>query len=234
MKILAIDTTGNVASVAIVDDFVTIAECSTNLKKTHSQTIMPMIDYICKLTDFDMKTIDYIACGKGPGSFTGLRIGASCAKGLAMALDKLIVPVSTLDALAYNIFNTENIICPIMDAKRNEVYTSFFYWNNGNFERISDYMAINISDVLDQAMTLKKNDKKVIFVGDGIFPYEEMIKEKSVDFVIAPQNCNLQRGASVGALASIRTNEAVSSQLFELTYLRKSQAEREKEEKRSK
>ena len=100
MKILALDTTGQVASVAIADEEKLIGEYTINYKMTHSQTIMPMIDDVVSMIDIDLSEIDYIACSQGPGSFTGLRIGAATAKGLALGLNKKVVPVPTLDALA--------------------------------------------------------------------------------------------------------------------------------------
>ena len=118
MKILALDTTGLVASAAIVDESKTIAEFTTNYKKTHSQTIMPMIEAIRNMAEIELNDIDYIACASGPGSFTGLRIGAATAKGLAHGLDKKIIPVPTLDALAYNLAYCSSLIVPIMDARR--------------------------------------------------------------------------------------------------------------------
>jgi len=126
MKILAIDTTGVAASAAVVREGKLLAEDVLNYKLTHSQTIMPLVDDVLKKTETDLKTIDYIACSEGPGSFTGLRIGAATAKGLALGLGKKIVTVPTLDVLAYNIFGTENIICPIMDARRSQVYSAFY------------------------------------------------------------------------------------------------------------
>ena len=146
MKILALDTTGNVSSVALIDDEKLIGEYTINYKMTHSQTIMPMIDEIVKMTELDLKDIDYIACSQGPGSFTGLRIGAATAKGLALGLNKKIVPVPTLDALAYNIFETDKIICPIMDARRSQVYTALYMWNDGVLENITGHMATTIDD----------------------------------------------------------------------------------------
>ena len=121
MKILALDTTGLVASVALVDENKTIAEFTTNYKKTHSQTIMPMVENLKNMVDLDLSTIDYIACACGPGSFTGLRIGAATAKGLAHGLDIPVIPVPTLDALAYNMFGTNKLVVPIMDARSNQV-----------------------------------------------------------------------------------------------------------------
>ena len=121
MKILAIDTSGLVGTVAISDGDILTAQFSIQYKTTHSQILMPMLDDIRKKTDLDLSTIDAIAVAKGPGSFTGLRIGSATAKGLALALDKPIIPIPTLDGIAYNLYGMEKIICPMMDARMNLV-----------------------------------------------------------------------------------------------------------------
>jgi tRNA threonylcarbamoyladenosine biosynthesis protein TsaB len=126
MKILAIDSSSLVASVAIIQDDITVAEYTTNFKKTHSQTLLPMIDEIVKMTETDLSTIDAIAVSAGPGSFTGLRIGSATAKGLGLSLDKPIVSVPTVDAMACNFYETDKYICPIMDARRQQVYTGIY------------------------------------------------------------------------------------------------------------
>ena len=123
MKILALDSSGLVASVAVVSDDNLIGEYTINYKKTHSQTLLPMLDEVAKMTELDLKTIDFIAVSAGPGSFTGLRIGSATAKGLAMALDKQIVSVPTVDALAYNLWGSADVVCPLMDARRQQTYT---------------------------------------------------------------------------------------------------------------
>lgn len=231
MKILAIDTTGLTASVAIVDENNIIAEFTLNYKKTHSQTIMPLIEYMVKMIDFDLSSIDYIACSNGPGSFTGLRIGASTAKGFAHGLNKRIVPVPTLDAIAYNIFETDNIIVPIMDARRNQVYTAFYIWENNKFKRISSYMAEDINTVLNE---LKNNNKNVIFLGDGVSVHKQTIISFNKNYIFAPQNVNMQKAASVASIAFnlISEGKDVSYSDFNIFYLRQSQAEREYERKK--
>ena len=120
MKILALDSSGLVASVALIQDETLVAEYTMNYKKTHSQTLLPMLDEIKKAVDLDLETLDAIAVAAGPGSFTGLRIGSATAKGLGLALDKPLIPVPTLEALAYNLYDTpeDTLICPIMDARR--------------------------------------------------------------------------------------------------------------------
>ena len=123
MKILALDSSGLVASVAVVEDDNMLAEYTVNYKKTHSQTLLPMLDEIVRMKEQDLGTIDAIAVAAGPGSFTGLRIGSATAKGLGLALEKPLIHVPTVDALAWNLFGTAARICPMMDARRNKVYT---------------------------------------------------------------------------------------------------------------
>lgn len=135
MKILALDSSGLVASVAVVEDDNLIAEYTVNYKKTHSQTLLPMLDEIVKMTELDLDTIDAVAVAAGPGSFTGLRIGSATAKGLGLALKKPLIGVPTLEGLAYNLYNTKGLICPLMDARRNQVYTEFMNLIIRNFER---------------------------------------------------------------------------------------------------
>jgi tRNA threonylcarbamoyladenosine biosynthesis protein TsaB len=229
MKILALDTTGLVASTALVDEEKTIAEFTTNYKKTHSQTIMPMIEYLKNTVELDLSQLDYIACACGPGSFTGLRIGAATAKGLAHALDKKIIPVPTLDALAYNMCGASGLIVPIMDARRNQVYTAIYQNTaNGKLERLSDYMAEDINTVLELVASYSED---ACFLGDGVPVFKDKITEYSESFKFAPPSVNMQRAASVAALALQRTETAVNCNDFEILYLRKSQAEREREEK---
>ncbi len=229
MKILAIEASAAVASAALVEDNILRAEFTLNYKMTHSQTIMPLIDEIKKYLELDLNSIDYIACSAGPGSFTGLRIGAATAKGIAMGIKKPIVPVSALAALAYNIYMTDAIICPIMDARRRQVYTAFYKWEDGKLEAWKEDCIAMIDDVIDDALNF---ELPVIFVGDGVFIYKDILSGYE-DFTIAPASCNMPRAASVAVLGSeIAAEEKyVSGGDFRPVYLRKSQAERELEEK---
>ena len=228
MKLLAIDTTGQTASVAVLEDDTLLAEYTINYHMTHSQTIMPMIEQICNMIKLNKNEIDYIACSCGPGSFTGLRIGAATAKGLALGLDISVVAVPTLDALAYNIFDTSAVICPIMDARRQQVYTAFYQWNEGEFCRITEYDALPIQSVIEKA---KDYQKKVVFLGDGVVVHKELLLPQK-NFVLSPIHSNLQRASSMGALAmkQIAKGDVIKSSELELIYLRKPQAEREREE----
>ncbi len=223
MIILAMDTTALVASVAIVDEHRTIAEITVNNKKTHSQMLMPMIAEAFKKAEISPSQLDYIACAGGPGSFTGLRIGIATAKGLAHSLNKPVISVPTLDALAYNIFDVNKIIAPIMDARRGQVYGAIY----SGTKRLSEYYALPIDEVLDMVSAY---NKEAIFLGDGVYPYKSLILEKSKAFSLAHINMNLQRAASVGAVALSLAAEGQAVDYKELKpfYLRLSQAEREK------
>ena len=138
MKILAIDSSGLVASVAVVEDEILLAEFTIDYKKTHSQTLLPMLDQMTKMIELDLNSIDAIAVAGGPGSFTGLRIGSATAKGLGLALDKPLLHIPTVDALAYNLYGVETLICPIMDARRNQVYTGVYRFEGDQFCTIKE------------------------------------------------------------------------------------------------
>ncbi len=134
MKVLGIDSSGLVASVAVVEDDILLAEYTVNYKKTHSQTLLPMLKEIGDMINLDLNSLDAIAIAAGPGSFTGLRIGSATAKGLGLALDKPIIPVPTVDGLAYDLWGTDKIVCPIMDARRNQVYTGIYEFCDGKLQ----------------------------------------------------------------------------------------------------
>ncbi len=226
MKILSLDTTGLVAGCAVVDNDKTIAEFTTNYKKTHSQTLMPMIENMCRLIELNLSAVDYIACACGPGSFTGLRIGAATAKGLAHGLNKKIIPIPTLDALAYNITGSSVPVVPIMDARRNQVYSAVYDTSQG-LEPLSEFMACDINELLKFVVSISD---RAVFLGDGVPVFKDTIKEFNSGFTFAPVCCNMQRAACTGALALERTADAVNCDDFEIIYLRKSQAERERDE----
>ncbi|NLI90277.1 MAG: tRNA (adenosine(37)-N6)-threonylcarbamoyltransferase complex dimerization subunit type 1 TsaB [Epulopiscium sp.] len=231
MKILAIDASGIAASVAILEDDKIVAEYTINYKLTHSQTLMPMINEISQMVDLDLSSIDAIAITSGPGSFTGLRISAGTAKGMAFGLDIPIVEIPTLDAIAHNIPYTEHSLCPIMDARREHVYTATYKWKDGVLKRMTDYQVIPMKHVIEN---IKAEDNKTIFLGDGIDVYKEMIsKEIGEISYFAPPSLRLQRAATVALMAmeKFQRGETVSHMEFAPTYLRPSQAEREYNEK---
>lgn len=234
MKILAIDSSGLVASAAIIEDENMVAEYTINFKKTHSQTLLPMIDEIVKMTETDLQTIDAIAIAGGPGSFTGLRIGSATAKGLGLALNKPLIHVPTVDGLAYNLFGTDKLICPIMDAKRNQVYTGLYQFEKNEFAILEAQMAVSIEEIIAKINTI---GKPVVFVGDGITVYEKQIQDLiQVEYLFAPAHLNKQRAAAVGTLAKKYFMEGKTETATEHKpdYLRLSQAERERLEMQGK
>lgn len=230
MKILALDSSGLVASVAILEDEKLLAEYTVNYKKTHSQTLLPMLDTVAQMIELDLNTLDAIAIASGPGSFTGLRIGSATAKGLGLALDKPLIEVPTIDALAYNLYDSDKIICPIMDARRSQVYTGIYDYEDHKLRRLEDQMAITVSDLADKLNAL---GREVIFLGDGVDVYRELLdKLLTIPHSYAPAHVNKQRAAAVGALGEVYYNEGtfVNADAHQPEYLRKSQAEREREE----
>lgn len=235
MKILGLDSSGLVAGVAIVEDGVLLAEYTTDYKKTHSQTLLPMLDELKNMIELDMNTVDAIAVASGPGSFTGLRIGSATAKGLGLALKKPLVEVPTLEGLAWNLWGTDRIVCPLMDARRNQVYTAAyeFVHTGENFE-LRTVISQAPSDI--EAMLEKLNglSRPVIFLGDGVPVYLDLIREKcKVEYSIAPAGNNRQRAGSVAALGAVyyAKGKTVDAGAHSPEYLRKSQAEREQEMK---
>ena len=220
MLVLAIDSSGKTASVTLCSEDCVIAETSLNCGYTHSQTLMPLIDHIIQISNTKLTDIDYIACASGPGSFTGLRIGAGNAKGLAMGLSKKMVNVSALDALAYNVYKEHELIVPIMDARRGEVYAAVYRGLN----RVTDYIADKIEAVID---IVKDINGSAVFLGDGVPVHHKLLLDNGMN--IAPIGNNLQRAASVGMLAinKINSGEVCDPRDFKLFYIRKPQAERE-------
>lgn len=231
MKVLAMDSSGLVASVALVEDGNLIAEYTVNYKKTHSQTLLPMMDEIVKMTDTDLKTVDGIVVAKGPGSFTGLRIGLATAKGLALTLDKPIVGVPTVEGLAMNLYGTGSLICPLMDARRNQVYTGIYRFEGSELVVVKEQIAIAIEDIIE-ALNLIGQD--VVFLGDGVDVYRSIIEDKiKVSFSFAPAHLNKQRAGAVGVRGLQYLSEGLveNADDFSPEYLRVSQAERERMKK---
>lgn len=231
MRLLALDSSGLVASVALLVDDTLIAEYTTNFKKTHSQTLLPMLDEIVKMTDTKLEELDVIAVSAGPGSFTGLRIGSATAKGLGLALKKPIIGVPTVDALAYNLYGTEALICPIMDARRGQVYTGLYEFEKNEFQVIEEQKVTTITELLEQLTTM---DRNVIFLGDGVEVHRTLIEETLKDKVsFAPAHLAKQRAGAVAMLASeyYKQGKMEDAKDHAPEYLRLSQAERELAEK---
>lgn len=240
MKILALDSSGLVASAAVVENDITIAEYTINYKKTHSQTLLPMLDELRRMTELDLHSVDAIAVAAGPGSFTGLRIGSATAKGLGLALDIPIIPVPTVDALAYNLYGSDKLICPIMDARRNQVYTGLYRFQKGtdidagyDMAVVEKQCAVDIDQIVWRINQLGANTE-VLFLGDGVSVYRDKIAELiRIKYSFAPACCNRQRASCVAALGVVLYQKGIMETAAEHSpdYLRLSQAERERAEK---
>ncbi len=233
MKILALDSSGMVASVALTQDGSLSAEYTVNYKKTHSQTLLPMLQEICSMVEVQLDTVDAIAISAGPGSFTGLRIGSASAKGLGLALKKPLVEVPTLEGLAYQLWGTDKLVCPIMDARRNQVYTGIYGFTPQGQDCTMDVLweqrAVDIMDVIEKCNEL---GRAVIFLGDGVPVFAGKLAEYlKVPYSFAPAHCNRQSAAAVAALAGVyyaQGKNVVPAAEHEPEYLRLSQAERER------
>lgn len=227
MRILGVDTSSKVATAAVCDEDKIICEFELNNKMTHSQTIMPIIDECLKKSELTVEDIDLFAVAQGPGSFTGLRIGVTTVKGLAHAVNKPVVGVNTLEALAYNLPYCPYLISPIMDARREEVYNAIYRFDGSTLVEVKPPRALALSELIDELIIL---GEKVVFLGDGVPVFKEKIAEKMGELALfAPQNSNMQRASSVclGAM----TKETMHYSRLAPIYLRKSQAERELEER---
>ncbi len=231
MKILSIDSSGLVASVALMSDDILVGEYTIHNKKTHSQTLLPMIADMLDMAEIAPAELDCVAVSEGPGSFTGLRIGASTAKGLAWTLGIPIVPVSSLMGLAANITEPGTVVCPIMDARRNQVYYGIYRITGGIPDVVCGPDVAGIETACQKADAL---GEPVVYLGDGVPVFEEVIRENStVDIRFAGAGKRYQDAASVAELGRRLYAEGkyVKAADFAPVYLRKSQAEREREER---
>ena len=231
MKILALESSGLVASVAVTEDDNLLGEYTMNYKKTHSQTLLPMLEELTGMIELDLNTVDAIAVSKGPGSFTGLRIGSATAKGLGLALNKPIIPVPTVDAMAYNLWGTDKLVCPLMDARRQQAYTGLYRFAGDELQALVPQCAVDISEITGK---INETGEAVIFLGDGVPVFENYLAEHvTVPYAFAPAGMNRQRASSVAVLAGKLYAEGVAESAAEHKpdYLRLSQAERELAEK---
>ena len=228
MKILSLDTTAEVCTAALCEDSKLIAEMTVNTGNTHSQTLLPVIEQLLKITETAVSEIDCFACSTGPGSFTGVRIGVSTIKGMAYGKNKPCVSVSTLEALAYNLVGFEGIICPVMNARRNQVYNALFECKNGEIVRLCPDRALSI-DELDEELSTK--DTPIYLVGDGYDITARGFKKTNIAFV--PERYRVQSAYSVArcAMKKIADGNTLTDAELVPIYLRPSQAERERNER---
>lgn len=223
MRILAIDSTANTSTVALLENDKLLGVYTANTKNTHSETLLPMVKHLISTLNVSNDQIDAYAVSNGPGSFTGVRIGVATIKGLAFGKDKKCVEVSTIEALAENLEGFDGIICPIMNARRGQVYTGAFL----NGKRIIDDTCMMLSDLIPM---LEAYNQPIYFVGDGYSLIENM---NIAGLRETPEMLRYQNAFSVGKIAykKLKNESYTSDSELSVEYLRKPQAEREREEK---
>jgi tRNA threonylcarbamoyladenosine biosynthesis protein TsaB len=223
MKVLGIDTSTSCGSVGLIDDESIISEYLLNIPVTHSERLLRTIELILKEARCAIGDLDGWALSLGPGSFTGLRIGVSTVKGLALASQKPVAGVSTLDVLAYQISSTPYLICPILDARKGEVYTAFYRYGEGNdLKRQSAYQAIKPEDLIE------KIQERTIFIGDGVRTYGDYIRNSLSSLAIfPPTQLNVPHGSGVAKLGLelLRKGKYLDLATFTPLYIRPSEAE---------
>ena len=224
MKILSIDTASNICTVALLKDKTCIKELIVNDARNHSEKIMPLIEQLFEETKTCLKDINLIVCDKGPGSFTGIRIGTGTVLAFRDSLNIDCIGISSLEALAYNT-NSEGLICSLIDAKNNNVYYGLFKVKNSNYTKIGDFCFKNINDIVE---LLSSYSEPITFVGDGAVSYKNFITSNF-------KNCNFCEkndlsSYSLGCAGYDNYNKGIKDDVMPL-YLRKSQAERALEEK---
>jgi tRNA threonylcarbamoyl adenosine modification protein YeaZ len=230
MKILSLDSATEAATCAVIEDNRLLGEITFNYKKQHSILVMSMIDNLLKSLKMDINSLDGFVVSKGPGSFTGLRIGVSTIKGLSQGTGKPFVGISSLDALAYNLAYTEGIICPIIDALRDNVYTGLYTFVDNKLQLIGDHMIISIDDLIS---VINEKNNKVCFIGDAIYKFKEKLIDSIQNVSFAPTHLNVVKASSLGEIGLNLLNLGVCDDLYTFAplYLRKSQAEREYDKK---
>ncbi len=235
MRILGIECTATPVSCAIIEDGKLKGEYFLNLKTTHSQTLLPMVESVLKLSGLELKDIDVIAATAGPGSFTGVRIGISAVKGLCFADKKPCVPVSVLEAMAYNLIGQDCIVCAAMDARCNQVYNALFEIKDGIITRLCDDRALMIDECLQDLAEIyeKSPDTPIFAVGDGAELFVRSTEGQGIPVKLPPEHLKLQRASSVCFAAESRAlnGDTVDPDKLLPVYLRLPQAERELKKK---
>ena len=232
MRILAFETSAKAASVALLDGEKLLGESYQNTGLTHSQTLLQMAEDLLETCGYTPQQVEAVAVAAGPGSFTGVRIGVAAAKGFAWGAELPCCGVSTLEAMALNLGVHNGYVLPVMDARRNQVYTATFYAENGNLIRKTEDRAISLEELKEE---IKKLSEPVFLVGDGSILCYNTLKEEVPSLVCPPEHRMHQRAAGVGLAASrmLAAGEKCSAAALAPNYLRLSQAERERLERQS-
>lgn len=222
MRVLGVDTSTSVVGIAIVEDDQLIVEYTLNLHEMHSAKLLPSINEALGRAEMKLSDIDGFAVSIGPGSFTGLRVGVATVKGLSYATQKPMLAVPTLDALAYTLRYSNKLICPLLDARKNEVYGAIYDNRGEDIERKSDYLCVKIEQILNML------DQPTIFLGEGAYRYkEEIVSDLGDKAIIADPLVSLPRGANVAILGleKLRRNEFEDPFSLKPLYVRKPEAE---------
>lgn len=227
MKILAIDTSSKICTVAILEDTKLIKQLDSNDEKTHSQKLMPLVDEIFKQTNLTLDDINLLACTVGPGSFTGVRIAVSTVKAFADVKEIPVCSISSLEALAYNL-DTNNLVCSLIDAKNDNVYFGLFQKENNTYIIKEKFLAEHIDNILP---ILTKYDSQIVFVGDGSQNHKNKILEVLPTSIFSDKNDAIGYSVGLAGYYNYKNNNYGDSNTLSPLYLRKSQAERALEEK---
>lgn len=222
MKILAVDSSAIPASAAVCEDGKILGEFYINTRQTHSQTLLPMVESVLKCTSTALSEIGLFAVSAGPGSFTGVRIGVACIKGLAMPEDRPCVGVSTLEAMAWNLAHLDGTVCAVMDARCQQVYNAVFAAEKGKLRRLTEDRALSIAELAQEVHTWKS---PVYLVGDGAKLCFHSKEFEGLGVQLPPELLLYQRASGV-ALAALQ-RDPVSCEQLAPVYLRMPQAERE-------
>lgn len=224
MRILGLDSATNVASVAVVEDDKLLAEMIFNTSKTHSQRLMPMLAWMLNEAQLELKDLDGLAVAVGPGSFTGLRIGLATIKALAYVQGLPILAVPTLDGLAANLEGTEGLVCPILNARKGEVYAAVYRWNGSSQERMSGYWALSPEKLIER---LRSYQEQITFLGDGVPVYGEQLLKELPQARLAACTHSLCRAGQIARLGLKKLQAGEVSDCFTLEplYIRESEAE---------
>ncbi|MGM9643462.1 MAG: tRNA (adenosine(37)-N6)-threonylcarbamoyltransferase complex dimerization subunit type 1 TsaB [Eubacteriales bacterium] len=228
IRILALDSTAEVSTVAVCKGEKLLSEITINTGNTHSQTLLPAVEQALKMAEITVNDIDVFACSTGPGSFTGVRIGVATIKGIAYGKNKTCISVSTLEALAYNLLGLDGVICPVMNARRSQVYNALFECNGAKLTRICPDRAISISELDDE---LSQSESPIYLCGDGYDITQKGFEKTKIRLV--PVRFRYQSAYSVAqiALKKYENNEQLTDAELAPIYLRPSQAERERQAK---
>ena len=226
MLILAFESTAKAASAALVRDGKLVSQYSQCSGLTHSRTLLPMGEDMLKNAELSLRDVDLLAVAHGPGSFTGVRIGVSMVKGLAWAADKPCVGVSTLEAMAWHGLAAGGLICPVMDARRSQVYNALFRMEDGRPVRLTEDRPIALTELAEELRAYKE---RVFLVGDGAELSFRTLSELGLPCVLAPENLRMQSAWGV-AMAAMDKEPGSADSLLPV-YLRLSQAERERQER---